>query len=323
MKVHILSADAKGRIEGVLHRDILMRIANRMGSPGESDVVIVPVSYFHDFSFNRHLDAIGRKPVVVMDFMEHYALPDLSETPIFGAGTKHAPELSQNPQWHSFDRWASSANVVLYFKRELFSGDESNRVLPIEWPCYLPAWPEEPKANFDARPFELFFNWGMSNCLRPLFHGQAFTESCKLGYEVISSFDHIDAKINQPGRKWISIHSPHTHRMHIDRIAVRQAQSKMSVSMPGAGVKCFRSTEHLVHTVPVKCRDRMKWSMPWSHGVNCLEIDPSENMAAQVNHFAQREDLHDLYRAAQELSDRYRVHRYTSEYVVPNILLRL
>jgi hypothetical protein len=229
--------------------------------------------------------------------------------------------MQDNRQWHEAHNWLAHSPSALYFKRELQKQDMSPAVQPIEWPCTHAAWEIEPKDRFDVRPFQVFYNWGYSNALRPRLAGEIYGLMAEGKIEVISSFDHIDAKAHEPQPKWISIHSPHTHRTHIDMILRRQAQSKMSVSMPGSGVKCFRSQEAPLHTVPVMVWDGTAWSYPWIGGENCLCIDPAWpiSMAEQLWQYSQESNLHNIYVAAQENLDRYRTHRYIHEYILPAI----
>ena len=103
---------------------------------------------------------------------------------------------------------------------------------------------------------------------------------------------------------------------------LRQAQSKISVSMPGSGVKCFRSTESPVNAVPAMMEDDMAWSYPWLHGVNCVRLDRM-NLFGDLFNATQREDLHAIYIGAQETIELYRSRRYVAEYIIPNIQARL
>ena len=319
-RIHIISAHAGGHIEGVCQQHILAQLPNRVSSIAEADVVVVCVSWYSDFRFNDALVGL-RKPVVLMDFMEVYgAKPDPARSLIIGHdGFEQWARLNDNHpcavEWAKLHAWVAQADVRGQFVRELLETDVSERIIPIEWPCLLPAWAIEPKSNFDARPFEVFYCWGMSNALRPHLHGQIYGLMGDGLVDVIGHWDHIDAKLNDTHRRWIAIHSPHTHRVHLNEIARRQAQSKMSVSMPGAGQRCFRDAEAPVHTVPVFMQDGTARSYPWEHGVNCIKFDGT---AHSLNEATQRPDLHDLYVATQETIDRYRTHRYAREYVLPN-----
>ena len=321
MKLHIISADGRGQIDPTMHRSILLQIPGMTSSLQDADAVIVPVSHFQDYTFNSRLREI-RVPVILLDMMEYYGRSSAVETHFFGVNHDAAINISHSDEWRHFHEWVRENPPVLYFKRELLSADVSDRRIPIEWPCVLPAWQEEPKVNFDTRPFEVFYNWGYSNGLRPRLAGEILCLMADGKIEVVSSFDHVDAAMHKSNRRWISIHSPHTHRAHIDQIMLRQAQSKMSVSMPGAGVKCFRSAEHIVHTVPVKLKDELAWSFPWIHGENCLEMQPGD-MGGQLDEFTRRSDLHSIYLGSRELADRYREGRYVSGYIMPNIIMRL
>lgn len=317
-RLYILSANASGDIDGTVMQNILCQLPNRVTSVEAADAVIVPVSHFEKFTFNPLLRGI-RKPVIVVDFMEYYSGNPWGVTHLFGSRHREAWLNCPGGAWDEFHEWCANTNLALTFKRELYLADESEKVAPIEWPCYLPAWEIEPKMNFDTRPFDLFFNWGMSNVLRPAFAAQTYQLMAKGKIDVIAHFECIDAKMHEPHRKWISVHSPHTHRTNINEVARRQAQSKMCLSLPGAGVKCFRSLEHLVHTAPVKLFDGMAWSYPWVHGENCIELVSSDNMAGSVYEHGNLDVLHGIYVAAQDLADRYRVHRYTAEYITPHI----
>lgn len=308
-KLHILSAHAGGDIEPTLYASLLSLIPQV--SLHTADAVIVVVAYHGDYRFNETLLRIN-KPVILVDMLEYFGFQSSNSSHLLGA--QGIPNnLRGLREWHRLWDWAEEKPPALYFKRELRQQDQTDTVLPIEWPCTQPAWPIESKEAFDARPFQVFYNWGFSNALRPKLAGDIYHLMAEGKIEVISSFDHIDAKINEPQPKWISIHSPHTHRTHINEIMRRQAQSKMSVSMPGSGVKCFRSQEAPVHTVPVMMDDDMSWSMPWVDGVNCIRLHPHHEGQELYNR-AQSDRLYDIYIEAQANIDRYRSHRYLNEY---------
>ncbi len=320
-RLHIISADHKGRIDPILMERVLCQMPNRVDSIDRAEVLVVPVSYYEDFCFNRSLENIRHKPVILLDTMEFYGQKTPGFTHIFGHSHTSAWLKCANPEWALFSQWCASVDVKAQFIRELRAADASDKWHPLEWPGTFPLWEIESKSAFDVRPFEVFYNWGMSNHLRPMLHGQIYSRMGAGHVDVVGHYDHIDSKINEPHCKWLSIHTPHTHRVHFDVINLRQAQSKMSVSMPGAGEKCFRSTEHVANTVPVKLRDDLAWSFPWVNGENCLELpDPREaDCSAHLAVFAAL-DLHPIYVAAQDLASRYSVPRYTSEYIMPKLL---
>jgi hypothetical protein len=315
------SAHANGHIDPTANGNLF----NHM-RPHLPHVNVVVVNYHHEFRFNHNLDHL-QGPIVLVDFMEYFGGCPAPQTHLFGHGHPVPPTISSNSHWWTFDAWAKQAiddgRLKLYFKRELFplSSTPSIPVHPIEWPCYLPSQPIERKAAFDARPFQVFYNWGYSHASRPAFQAQAFDLMSRGKIEVITAFEHLDAKAPEPQPKWACIHSPHTHRTHINEIARRQAQSKCSVSLPGSGVVCFRSTEAPLHTCPVIVDHGRVWSIPWQHKQNCLHYDDHYRLADKLFDTINRSDtdLHALYVEAQETLDRYRPHRYIPEYILPTI----
>lgn len=315
MRFHIISADAAGQIDGTAKLSLYDHIP-QTNSITSCDAVIVPISYFENFRFNESLYHI-KKPIVIVDFMEYFGFLPLGETHLFGSGELPV-NLRDNLEWDRLNRWVFGINKV-YFKRELFDDFSQLAVHPIEWPCTHPAWPIESKEAFDSRPFEVFYNWGYSNHLRPQMQASILSLMAAGKIDVISSFDHIDAKIHEPQPKWIAIHSPHTHRRPFSEIQLRQAQSKCSISLPGSGVCCFRSVEAPLHTMPVICDYGKRWSIPWVHGENCIRLFESGVTAHWLSETMKDKDLHQIYVNAQETLDRYRSTRYVNEYFIPII----
>jgi hypothetical protein len=312
-RIHIISAHAGGDIDPTLTQSLFCVLPNRTEKQSDADVVIVSVSNIGNFQLNPSLHNIT-KPIVVVDFMEYYGSQlGKTQTHLFGVHDAY-----EGDNWRSFHQWLVDHPPILYFKRELLESDRSARVLPIEWPCQIPAVTLQSKAEFDARPFQLYFSWGYSNPLRPRLAGEIYGLMAG-GYhiDVIASHDHIDAKLHSTGRRWISVHTPHTHRLPINEIMRRQSQSKMSVSLPGAGRCCFRSVEAPVNTVPVMLDDGHAWSHPWNR-TNCILINQVE-MGKQLEQETQREDLYNLYTEAQVNIDRYRSNNYANNYILPSI----
>lgn len=314
--LQILSADAGHQIDPTAWGNLYKHLPQ---TTDPSAPLLVPVSHFGNYRFNTGLPTNRR--VILVDFMEYFGFQPISTTCRLGLDPLPI-NLANDPEWQKLDQWVRHMReeelLVLEFKRELFQDCPNPNVSPIEWPCYLPAWEIERKENFDRRPFDLFYSWGYSNALRPRFQADAFNLMAEGKIEVISSFDHVEVKKHEPQPKWICVHTPHTHRVPIDTIARLQAQSKCSVSLPGSGVACFRSTEAPLHTVPVIYDYGRRWSHPWVDNENCIGNDPTARDT--YNHLTHDKDhLHNLYVAAQETLDRYRTHRYVNEYVVPTI----
>jgi hypothetical protein len=318
MNLHIISAHADGHIDGTANLALyhhLPQTPNR----NNADVVLVVISHYEDYKFNESLYYIN-KPIVIVDFMEYFGFLPLGETYLFGSG-ELPRNIRDSSEWGKLSAWVrlSAGSRLAYFKRELFSDCTAEATYPIEWPCMFPSWPIESKEAFNSRPFEVFYNWGYSNHLRPQMQASIFNLMAAGKIDAISNFDHIDAKIHEPYPKWIAIHSPHTHRRHFNEIQLRQSQSKCSISLPGSGVCCFRSVEAPLHTVPVICDYGKQWSIPWVSGENCINLLPSEVNALWLKERMADKDLHEIYINAQETLDRYRTTRYINEYLLPTI----
>jgi hypothetical protein len=314
--LQILSADAGHQIDPTAWDNLYKHLPQ---TTDPSAPLLVPVSHFGNYRFNTGLP-INRR-VILVDFMEYFGFQPISTTCRLGLDPLPI-NLANDPEWQKLDQWVRHMReknlIIADFKRELFQDCTDPNVHPIEWPCYLPAWEIESKAAFDRRPFDLFYSWGYSNALRPAWQAGAFNLMAEGKIEVISAWEHIAAKQHEPQPKWICMHNPHTHRIPINDLARLQAMSKCSVSLPGSGVVCFRSTEAPLHTVPVIHDYGRQWSYPWIHYVNCIGNDPTAEDAYDFLNECP-DDFHGLYVAAQETLDRYRTHRYVNEYVVPTI----
>lgn len=314
MRLQFLPADALHRYDGVMSDRLWNHIPNFVNE--NPDVWIVPISYFSDYKFSPELLHLRGKKYIIADTMEYYGQwPDgkshlfgISETPAFGG----------NPEWQRLSRFVRENPPILQLVRELYKDDVSKFIQPLCWPAYSPAWELEPKLNYDTRPFEVFFQYGISSCYRPMLHGDMLKNSCKHGYEVINSIDHMDAKIGQPGRKWCAVHQPHSHRVPISEVVRRQAQSKITVSLGGAGVVCFRSTEAPVHSLPAIHSPSIAWPIDWVHGVNCIHLELGNEWEG-LNEAVKRSDLHELYLAAQRTIDQYRMPNFWNNYIWPAI----
>jgi len=314
MRLRFLSADSAGRIDGVLHDRLWNHVSNFVNE--NFDVTIVGVSYFSDYKFNPELLKLRGKKWIICDTCEWYGQFPEFKTHLFtrAGDTKN---FGGNEEWIKFAKFCQKNPPILSFVRELFKPDQSEIVVPIEWPTHLPEWEYEPKENFDTRPFEVFFNWGFSSCYRSNLHGDIYKNWCKEGYEVIGNFDHIDAKINEPQRKWITIHSPHSHRTDIHQIARRQAQSKISVGLMGAGVCCFRNTE-LVHSIPAIHSPDKVWSFPWRDGINSIHLKPGDEWNG-LKEAVKIDYLHAIYLEARENQRNYQTLNYIQNWILPNI----
>lgn len=322
MRVHVLSADAAGRVDGTIQAHLLSGFPNVSSSPHDCDVILVPISTLPDFRFNPKLRDI-RKPWVLLDYVElEWNYFDLGNpTLLFGKNVTECRWL--NPHWHPLDDFVRENPPVVYFKRELLTRDETDKVAPICWPCRLEIPMLDGEDEYNARLIEVSNWWGYSNPVRPRLHGEIFQAMTTHGIGVISEFDHFHGYfINPCARTWASIFAPHYARRPITDIEWLQQRSKMSVSMPGCGVKAFRDSEACVGTLMALRDDGLARSIPWLHGENCIRLRVDHEFE-DLDAATKRDHLYQLYAACQDTARKYCTKEYVSEYLMPLISDRL
>lgn len=335
LKFCILSPDKSNTVEGVVGN--VLSGLNIVGSYEEADVVLVPISRFHHFRINPQIGPLDKKWVLI-DFIEYGANEwDRKNTHLFGQNklrdfdTFNDSNLSIE-DWEAFDKWVEENPPLLTFKRELLAKDVSDRVKPIEYACVLPPPPPERREQFNHRPVEVFSSWGFSNETRKRVHGEIFKQSSHLGYHPVSDWSHIERATQENQRVWVSICVPHYARVPIGNVLAWNGRSKLSLSLPGAGIKCFRHIESSVNSVMVLQDDPLAWTFPWVHGENCIRVtknNPTDMRVIQglegdeevlaMDEALKRDDLYDIYLKGLENIDRYRTKRYAQEYLVPEI----
>lgn len=316
MTLHILSPDKNGQIDPTIKRNLLDYLPNQVGR-GEAEVVVVPISYFSDYVFYCSLYDETRQYILV-DFMEYGGSWDRQSTHLFGQAP--LPSNIQGQEWVKLDEWVKFNPPLLYFKRELLKRDISPKVLPIEFACYIDAQPLQTREQWLARPLEALNIWGYSHPSRPKLHAKIF-EAMNNGIGVISAWDqffpYFDS-VPKGQRTWATIHSPHFTRQHINKIMEWQRSAKITVSLPGNGQICFRSTEAPVDSIMAHHKNELAHAFPWEPNVNCIELGEGsefESLEAATN----RDDLYDIYCKSVENIDRYRSARFALEYVYPKI----
>jgi hypothetical protein len=216
----------------------------------------------------------------------------------------------------------NDGSIRAYFKRELFAKDSSDTVLPLEYPCHFQIPETGSKDHFYGRPFEVFNNWGHSHDNRPKLHGRIVQGMATDGLDVIQSFDQITGMPTTAQKRWFSCFSPHWARQPMDRVLQVQQMARVSVSLPGAGMKCFRSSESPIGAIMALHHDEMKWAYPWTHSENCIRLLPGHEFDDLQAALAGL-DLYEIYRNSQETIRRYSSKTYANEYVLKKITERL
>jgi hypothetical protein len=322
MKVFILSPDGQGRIDGTNKHQLLDRLPGLVMSERDADVVLVPISFYPDYTFSRDLVKI-RKPVVIVDYMEYGwdFWRNGNATHLFGDG-RLPDNLRANREWQWLDECLSERDISVYFKRELLLDDAAPvRVKPIEFVCTGDIPPVQDKASFDARSFDVVNIWGYSHPDRARFHGEIFQAMGTRGINVISDWSQLTPNMPRQKGTWLSIYSPYWVRQPLSRVIELQREARVSVSLPGCGQKCFRSAESPRECIMALHGDRLAWSYPWHTG-NSIQLGVGTEFL-DIHFALQSPDLYDTYVAGQENMRRYQVNNYIRDYVVPSIAAAL
>lgn len=315
MKIFVLSPDAQGQVDPSVQARLIDFIPDRVASESEADAVLIPISLFSNYQFNNDLEHLT-KPIIVMDFME-YGNGLLSDgTHLFGKTYRNLLLDVLPAPYKRFDEWIGQREPLLYFKRELRQQDASERVKPIEFTCYLEIPETQPKHIFDVRSIECLYWWGYSHISRPKLHADIFRAMTIHPIQVISHWEQWQEG-RFSGRVWATIHCPHWTRRHISEILEWQLRSKVTVAMPGNGVKTFRHAE-TVGTLMALPNDNLAWSYPWINEENCIRLTPHFEFAT-LEDAIRTCDLYPMYLAGQENLRKYQSFAYVRDWILPNI----
>jgi hypothetical protein len=325
MKFHITSPDAFARVDGTVQRTLLSHLPNLVGAH-DADVIVVPISFYQDFQFRRDLPAIiGSKRWILVDYLElglDWEPNGVIDSHLLGRNSANFARVS-GPEWMRLDAFVRDHPPLVYFRRELLAREHSDSIRPLEFPGYLPIPTIQSREEFNSRPVEAFHYWGLSHRSRPVLHGDIFRHSYDKGYEVLSEWGHWHGFFsNKRNRVWSTIHAPHFARVGIEHIQHYIHRSKLTVSLPGAGVRCFRDLEAAAGSIPTFGHTALGWSFPFIHGQNCIEIR-LDHAWEDLYKATQRGDLYDIYVESQRNAENFVGANYVNRHIIPSIERRL
>ena len=145
------------------------------------------------------------------------------------------------------------------------------------------------------------------------------------------NFYHFEKAIAEYKRVWATIQVPHYARIPMEEVLKVNGKSKLSVSLPGAGIKCFRSSESPINSCMVMRDDPLCWSYAWFINQNCIKIpfdydfDVIRGAKDQwrgietIEEALQNENLYDIYVEGVRTLEKYRLPNYISNYIEPTI----
>ena len=201
--------------------------------------------------------------------------------------------------------------------------DRSDRILPIEYPCFNPIPEPQSFEDFCARPIEVSYLWGESHPDRTNLHIEIYKDQSKYGYHLLDNAMHIEGCFNDvpAGQRkvWLSQKVPHYARYSIEDVLMIGSASKISVSMPGAGVKCFRHSESPINSVMFMLDDKLAWSYPWVGNVNCFKFRLINMIEGLLLVQRDPELLYYVYLNGIANCCNYHIDKYIPNYVLKSI----
>lgn len=322
MTYAIVHPDITGRYDPP-GTDVVRQCPGRVEKVEDADVIFIPVARFDEFKFDPALYDI-KKPWVLFDWCE-FSWSDPMQTSYLWGNNRTSHPSFQNEEWLKFDTFVRNFPPIMVFQRELLEKDRTDKVLPLDYLAWLPELGGENEEDFTKRPIEVEFDWGRSHEGRMWLHGAIFENAGGLKYDVISQFEHMDRALQESGRKWLSVHTPHYARLDVRELQHVVRKSKISVVMPGAGQKTFRCGERALDTIMAMPRHRLAVAYPWNSDnsivlpeiknvINALEACGTLNDAVQ-----DPKHLYKIYCSAMENGLNYRLENYARRWIGGNV----
>ncbi len=298
----IIVADKKGRSDGLIY-NMLQKV--------NVDVPIVLVSRCEDLVLNEEI--LGLNEYVLCNVIEFGWDWSMEYGHHFGVNTDKFPEVFRSKDWQVFDQFVKRNPPKIHFCRELLHEDVTDKLVPIVYPCMLPPVPIQTKEEFNNRPLQLYFNWGLSHEARKWLHGKIWLKSSRYGYAVCDNLSFFNQFMQNENnhKKWLTVNTPHYARQPIDTVMFLNGLSKISVSLAGAGRNCFRHAESPVNSVMLMWDDALAWHQDiWIDGVNCIKCEEGEEIQCAIHALSCQDELYMMYRDGVATVDQFRIDNY-------------
>ena len=295
-------ADARQQTDGAI-----ARLLEKVVCP----VTVVLMGRTNGFKFNNKLKTVGRYVLVeVSELGWDYKFID-SHT--WGQNTANFPQY-EDDEYKKFDDWVASNPPLFTLQRELLKKDVTDICKPIDYPCWYEVPSPQSRGEFNGRPISGFYFWGRSHEARLRLHSQIWSEASKRGFSVCDNPNFFERFVEEEkGTLFASMWMPHYGRMEMQKVLEMQQYAKVSIALPGAGVKTFRHTESSYNAVMLKWPDNLAWAYPWVDGVNCLIAGEGGEIDAV---FAAK-NLYETYCSGVENCRKYQVNNYVNNYLNP------
>lgn len=305
----VIVADRQLQTDGVM-----FKVAGMV----DSKLPIVLMSKTSRFKFNEEL--LGIKDYLLWEVSEMNWDWKWNEhgSHQWGKNIEHFPQFSENDHYKRFNDWVAANPPKLVFQRELLKSDVTDTLIPIDYPCWFEAREIQDKKGFDGRPIDSFSFWGRSHEARLRLHANIWLAASEKGFSVCDNINYFEKFLmEEDSRKWVSLWMPHYGRIDIKEILGRQALSKTSIALPGAGIKTFRHAESSINSVMVKWRDGLAWAYSWDE-TNCI-LTSEGNEIEGIQTALNNPNLYEIYRAGVANCQKYQVNNYIANYINPII----
>lgn len=274
---------------------------------------IVMVNWVDGFVFNDALLKI--KNYVLVCYSEYGWNYKITESHIWGVN-KDLSGRYIGEEWDRFNKWVKENPPKIIFKRELLKKDVTERVKPIDYPCTIPAYPMQLEDDFNSRSVNVFNFWGRSNECRIRLQGEIWLHGFKKGFQVCDNVYYVNDYLKQEsGEKWVTLWIPHWARVDMHELMKMNNLSKLSVSLPGAGFKCFRTAESPINSVMVMHKNDFAWAYDWNE-TNCILVEPGKEIEG-IEAALKNKNLCNIYIEGVKTVDKYRVDNYIKNYIEP------
>ncbi len=300
-------------------------VANNLCQRINTDLPILLLSMQDDFSLNPEVLTLAGKKYIIIDYIENGWNWNREETLIVGDNTFNF-DSCKGEGWKLLHEFVRDNPPALYLKRELLYKDWCDTIKPIEYPNFQPEYLPQTREEFNGRPISMLWFWGRSHEARLMLQGEIWKNAARKGYAVcdnIFQFNHFMEEETNPN-KWITLHIPHYSRIPITELLKINGLSKLSVSLPGAGVKCFRSTgESIVNSVCIFPEDELAYSYDFVNGQNCIifpiksvdGISEEWDVCGAIEKALRLPNLYEIYLESLKVASWYRVDNYVKNYL--------
>lgn len=319
----IIVPDKNGSTDGTAHNFLQML---------DVSMPILLLTAFPEMQLGDSIDYLKGKKYALICYAEYGWDWVRNKTHIWGKNTDEFYPKFQTDDYKRLDDFIKENPPAVVFKRELIKSDSKDNIYPIEFPNWQSEYPVSSKEEFNSRPISVFNYWGRSHEARLLFHADIWRNAAINGASVCDNvfyFNNFMAEERNPN-KWVTFNIPHYSRIDIRELLKINGLSKLSVSLPGAGIKCFRTTgESPVNSAMVMPEDNLAYTYEFVDQESCIKfkaddpkgVDIKWDIIDTINKTLVNENLYDIYLEGVQIANKYRIENYKKH--IENIINKI